>query len=140
MNTTGLKVVIDTNIFIAIIGRESPNRWIFDKLISGELTLFVSNQILLEYEEILIKKTTSSIAKNIIDFLLISPHVIKIEPFYNWALISDDPDDNKFIDCFIVSDSDCLISNDRHFNRIRQIDFPKIKVLTLEEFKQDFKR
>lgn len=36
MDTTALKLVIDTNIFIAIIGRKSPFRWIFDCIINGK--------------------------------------------------------------------------------------------------------
>ncbi len=57
MNTIGAKVVIDTNVFITILGRQSPNRWIFDKIHKGEFQLCVSHEILLEYEEILSQKT-----------------------------------------------------------------------------------
>lgn len=37
MSTTALKVVLDVNILVAIIGRNSPFRWIFDCIIDGEL-------------------------------------------------------------------------------------------------------
>jgi uncharacterized protein len=134
MNTTGLKVVIDTNVFITIIGRKSPNRWIFDKIISGELILCVSNEILWEYEELLSQKTNGIVSRNVIDFLLISPFVHKTEIFYNWHLIVDDPDDDKFIDCYLSSDSVYLISNDHHFEKLKQIDFPNINVCKLKEF------
>lgn len=100
MNTTGIRLVIDTNFFITIIGRKSPNRWVFDKIISGELLLCVSNEILLEYEELLAEKTNKQVSRNVIDFLLISPFVYKTDIFFNWHLISEDPDDNKFIDCY----------------------------------------
>lgn len=72
MNTTGIRLVIDTNVFITIIGRKSPNRWIFDKIISGELLLCVSNDIILEYEELLAEKTNKEVSRNVTDFLLIS--------------------------------------------------------------------
>jgi putative PIN family toxin of toxin-antitoxin system len=139
MNTTEVKVVIDTNIFITILGRKSPNRWIFDKIINCELHLCVSSEILFEYEEILTQKTNIDIARNVIDFLLISPNVHLIDIFYYWNLIEADPDDNKFIDCAISSNAYCLVSNDRHFNILKDIDFPKINILRLEEFELEFK-
>ena len=48
-----MKIVLDTNILLAIIGRRSPYRWLFDCLIDGRIALCVSNEILLEYEEVL---------------------------------------------------------------------------------------
>ena len=36
MNTTGEKVVIDTNIFITIFKKDGKNRWMFDKILKGE--------------------------------------------------------------------------------------------------------
>lgn len=139
MSTTGVKVVIDTNILITIIGRELPNRWIFGKIINGELELCVSSEILWEYEEILIAKTNQIVARNIIDFLLISPFVHLVDVYFNWNLIEKDPDDNKFIDCAVSSGVYCLVSNDNHFNAVKKIDFPQITVLSLQEFEAEFK-
>ena len=139
MSTTGIKVVIDTNIFITTIGKKSPNRWIFDKIRTGGLELCVSNEILLEYEEIFSQKTNQVVTRNIINFLLISPYVHFIDIYFNWNIIEKDPDDNKFIDCAISSGAYCLISNDKHFNEAKNIDFPEITILTLEEFSKEFK-
>ena len=139
MNTTGAKVVIDTNIFIAILGRKSPYRWIFDKIRNGELQLCVSSDILWEYEEILVQKTNKNVARNVIDFLLISPNVHFVDVFYYWQLIEADPDDNKFIDCAVASGADCIASNDKHFNVLKTIDFPKLTILSLKEFEAKYK-
>ena len=139
MSITEARVVIDTNIFITILGRKSPNRWIFDKIRNGELQLCVSSEVLFEYEEILIQKTNREVARNVIDFLLISPNVHLVDIFYHWNLIEADPDDNKFIDCAISSNAYCLVSNDRHFNVVKEIDFPKLNILRLEEFESEFK-
>jgi len=94
---------------------------------------------LLEYEEILAKKTNKQVSRNVIDFLLISPFVHKSDIFFNWQLISEDPDDNKFIDCYLASDAEYLVSNDQHFSKIRQIDFPKINLCTLKEFEMELR-
>lgn len=137
MNTTGVRVVIDTNVFITIIGRKSPNRWIFNKIISGEFCLCVSNDILLEHEELLAEKTNKQVSRNVINFLLISPFVSKADIFFNWQLIAEDPDDNKFIDCYLSSGAEYLVSNDQHFIKIKQIDFPKINLYSLFEFEKE---
>ena len=98
----------------------------------------MSSEILWEYEEILTKKTNHIVARNVIDFLLVSPYVHFIDIYFNWQLIENDPDDNKFIDCTISSGAYCLVSNDQHFNEVKKIDFPKISILNLEEFKAEF--
>lgn len=72
MNTAGLRIVLDTNILIAIIGRKSPFRWIFGLIIVGQLILCISNEILLEYQEILARKTNQDVADNFINFLTLS--------------------------------------------------------------------
>jgi uncharacterized protein len=138
MSTTGIKIVIDTNIFIATIGKQSPYRWIFEKILSGEFILCVSNDIVLEYHEILSAKTTPDIARNVTDFLVIHPYVQHIEIFFQWRLIRSDDDDNKFIDCAISSDAFCIVSNDRHFQEAKESNFPKVQVLTVSEFSKLF--
>lgn len=68
MNTGAVRIVLDTNVVVSMIGRTSPNRWIFDKILAGEFVLCVSNEILLEYEEVLTAKTTSEVASNFTTF------------------------------------------------------------------------
>jgi uncharacterized protein len=140
MSITGERVVIDTNIFITILGKKSPNRWIFEKIMKGEIELCVSSEILWEYEEVLAEKTSQNVARNVIDFLLANPYVHFIDIYFNWQLIENDPDDNKFIDCTISSEAYCLVSNDQHFNEVKKIDFPKINILNLEDFEVEFKK
>ncbi len=139
MNIIALKLVIDTNIFIAIIGKKSPFRWIFDCIIQGKIILCVSNEILFEYREVLAKKTNEEVAENVIEFLTISPFVNKTEIYFNFQLISDDADDNKFADCAISANAACLVSNDKHFRVLKTIKFPKISVLKLQEFEEKYK-
>ncbi len=139
MNTTELRLVIDTNIFIAIIGKKSPFRWIFDCIIQGKIRLCISNEILLEYREILARKTSEEIAENIVEFLSVSPFVEKTEVYFNFRLIYEDEDDNKFVNCAITANAACLISSDKHFQILKKIDFPKVIVLKLREFEAKYK-
>ena len=139
MDMTALKVVIDTNILLAIIGRKSPFRWFFDGVINGQLRLCLSNEILMEYREVLARKTTTEIAENLASFLLISPHVEKTDVFYRFQLITADADDNKFVDCAIAANAVCLVSNDHHLQILKTIGFPRVEVLTLAEFEATYR-
>jgi putative PIN family toxin of toxin-antitoxin system len=134
MNTTGLKVVIDTNVLIAMIGLASPYRWIFDCVINGELTMCVTTDIVLEYREILALKNGAEVAENMVQFFSVHPFVKKVEPFYRFRVIEQDPDDDKFVDCAVAASADCIISNDRHFQNPRLQNFPKISVMTADDF------
>lgn len=63
-----------------------------------------------------------------------------IEPSFRWGLMTNDPDDNKFADLAISTNAQYLVSNDRHFNIFKKIDFPSLKVVKLKEFKKILKR
>ncbi len=62
------------------------------------------------------------------------PNVFFVDPKFQWKLIELDPDDNKFVDCAVASSVDYIISNDRHFDILKEIPFPKVTVLKAEEF------
>jgi predicted nucleic acid-binding protein len=65
-----MKVVIDTNVLIASFGKTSPYRKIFDSFLNYTYTLLLSNDVLLEYLEVLQQKTNAFVAENIIMSLL----------------------------------------------------------------------
>ncbi len=51
-----------------------------------------------------------------------------------WNLIVHDPDDDKFVDCAIASGSDDLVTSDKHFDILKTTPFPKVAVLSPDEF------
>jgi predicted nucleic acid-binding protein len=74
------------------------------------------------------------IATNICEMLLSLSNVKKQDIFYKWNFIDIDKDDNKFVDCAIAGNADYLVSNDKHFNCLKTIEFPKLNLLTIDEF------
>ena len=129
-----MKVVLDTNVLLVSISTKSRYRIIFDSLLKNNITLIISNEILSEYTEIIERKTNTLVANNISEMLLGLQNVQKQEVYYRWNLITEDKDDNKFVDCAIAGNADYLVSNDKHFNCLRQIDFPKLNLLSIDEF------
>ena len=129
-----MRIVLDTNILLVSIPKKSPYRIIFDSLLHNKFELIISNDILSEYTEIIAQKTNHSIAVNVAEMLLSLSNVKKQEIFYKWNLIDIDKNDNKFVDCAIAGSADYLVSNDKHFNCLKLIDFPQLNLLTIDEF------
>ena len=48
-------------------------------------------------------------------------------------LITSDPDDNKFVDCAICGQAEYLVSNDKHFKVLNDIQFPSITNVTIPQ-------
>lgn len=130
-----IKAVLDTNCILSSISRKSPHRIIIDRFIEGKYTIAVSNSILSEYEEKISQIFDVETAEYFIGALLLSDHVIRTEIYYNLSLIYRDFDDNKFADCAFSSNAHYLVSNDKHLLVLKDITFPKINVITLNEFK-----
>ncbi len=129
-----MKVVLDTNILLVSIAKKSPYRIIFDSLLNNKFDLIISNDILSEYTEIIALKTNIMVATNVSEMLLALSNVQKQDVFYKWNLIDADKDDNKFVDCAIAGNADYLVSNDKHFNCLKTIEFPKLSLLGIDEF------
>lgn len=129
-----MKVVLDTNSLLVSIGRKSKYRPIFDALLDGTITLLISNDIVNEYVEKLEEKANAIIAANILDFMMRSPDVEKIEIYFKWSIITKDEDDNKFVDCALNGQANYLVTDDKHFNVLKRIGFPPIQVIRTEDF------
>ncbi|WP_375577905.1 putative toxin-antitoxin system toxin component, PIN family [Marivirga tractuosa] len=135
-----MKIVLDTNIILIALPTRSPYRIIFDSLLAGNFDLFLSTSILYEYTEIIENKTNPNIASNFAELLLGLKNVKFAEPFYHWNLIQKDKDDNKFVDLALAAQVDYLVTNDKHFNILKDIDFPKLNTIGLEDFSNLLKK
>ena len=133
MNTNRI-FVLDTNVLLVSISRRSQYHWIFQGLLRQKFELAVTSDILSEYEEVISEKYSVSVARNVIRALLLLPNVIRTEVYYNWNLIRDDRDDDKFVDCAVASNANAIVTQDTHFNILNSIPFPQITTLTISEF------
>lgn len=130
-----MRIVLDTNCLLQIIPRTATHRWLFDLIKEGRIELAVTNAIWSEYEEQLDVFYSPTVANGVLQMLDTLENVRYIQVSYYWDLIKNDPDDNKFSDCYIAAQADYLISYDRHFRVLKEIDFPSVTCLTIEEFK-----
>ena len=74
------------------------------------------------------------VATNVIHLLLESDFVELVNPYFSLHLITDDHDDDKFVDCAFAANATYIVSDDKHFDVLKEISFPKLMVLKLKEF------
>lgn len=129
-----MRIVIDTNVWLVIIPRYSKYAMVYDQLKAGRFQLLLSNDILFEYEEQMKVRYDDIFVDAEIKEILTLNNVEQFEPAFRWKLISGDPDDNKFVDCAIAANADYIVTNDKHFNILKEISFPKVSIISLEEF------
>ena len=133
-----IRIVIDTNILFVSVSRKSKSHWLFEKFLNKEFDICITNEILTEYEEIMTNRLPHILKDYVIDILILSKNVIKVIPYFNWNLITTDPDDNKFVDCAVAGNVDYIVTNDKHFDVLKQVEFPKINVINIDQFKELF--
>jgi putative PIN family toxin of toxin-antitoxin system len=103
-------------------------------VLSGNISLCVNTEILNEYEEILAQKTTREIAHNVVETIARLHTTLYQEVYIHFSLITQDVDDNKFVDCAVASEAEYIVTNDRHFSILKMIDWPKVSVIAIKEF------
>ena len=128
------RIVLDTNSLIQSLPARSIYNRAWKSFFDGTNTLCVSNEILGEYEEIIERLVGPEIAKLTIDTIICNPYTAFFTPHYHFNLILSDPDDNKFVDCAIAANAKFIVSEDHHFDVLRNYSFPKVSVVRLDDF------
>lgn len=132
--TERLRVVLDTNALLRCVSRRSPFAIVMEKLSQKTFDLYVSNEIMMEYEEKLEELFSVFLSENIMSSLTLLSNVKKTEVHFQLRLISSDADDNKFADCAFASNAHYMVTGDKHFNVLKPLPFPRITVISLEKF------
>src|ERR1700744_2527505 len=130
-----IKTVIDTNVLVSALSSNSIYHWLIELLLEEKFDLYVTDEILLEYEEVLKAKYSEKVATNFLTALKELPNVHFAHVYFRWNLISD-PDDNKFVDCYVAAGANYLLSHDTHFSILKTIPFPNINVIKIREFEE----
>lgn len=96
--------------------------------------LCVTTDIMDEYAEIIEQEMSVKAADDALEILASLRNLQTINKYYFWQLIEKDPDDNKFVDCYVAANADYLVSDDRHFRVLKDVPFPKVNVIGKDEF------
>ena len=126
-----MNIVLDTNCLLMSLSRRSRYYPVWRDFVDGKYTLCITNEILAEYEEILTQKVGPQIASNIIQALLDLPNTKMVQVYYHLHLITADPDDDKFVDCAFKANAKYIVTQDHHYDVLRNTPFPKIEVVDI---------
>ena len=130
-----MKIVIDTNCLLVSLSISSRYYCLWQAFCDRQFTICYTTDIINEYSEILPRFFNHQMVNDVINDLLFAPNVIKSNIYFRWNLITTDLDDNKFVDCALNAGADFIVTNDRHFNVLKSLSFPLIKVIDIDTFK-----
>ena len=127
-------IVLDTNCLLQALPSKSPYHKIWTDILGGKISLCVNTDILEEYEEMIALKSTPEIATNIVEAIANLSTTTFQNTYVHFELLPADSDDNKFVDCAVASDAEYIVTNDKHFNPLKQIPWPKVEIIKIAEF------
>ncbi|HID42849.1 MAG TPA: putative toxin-antitoxin system toxin component, PIN family [Archaeoglobaceae archaeon] len=135
------KVVLDTNIWISIFFNKIIGREFDDLFRSEKIEVFVSEEILqeisrvLEYQKIkkILKKSGIS-SRDVLEEIL---RVSKVVNPRKKLEVLEDPEDNKFLECALESETEYVVSGDKHMLRLKK--FGDIKIISARELMERMK-
>jgi len=135
-----MTVCLDTNVMLQARAKSHPYGVLLDSYGTGKISLAVSSRILLEYEEILTAKAGRGNWRNLLLFIhTVSRrhrNLIIVDPWFEFRVIDQDPDDNAFTDCAIAAHADYadyVITEDRDFAPLANAGY-KPQPITPDEF------
>ena len=127
-------IVLDTNCLLQALPTHSPYHKVWSDVLCGKISLCVSTDILEEYEEQLAEKSSAEVAHNVVEAISNLSTTCFMDSYYHFGLIMVDEDDNKFVDCAVACDAELIVTNDSHFDVLRDIPWPKVEVKNIIEF------
>ena len=114
-----MKIILDTNVFVSGVFFKGPPYQILKAWQDGQFQLVLSPEILDEYRrvgEVLAEEHTGINLNPMLDFVVRNAEVYATsqlpEP------VCEDPDDDKFIACALISESKLIVSGDKHLLKV----------------------
>lgn len=118
-----------------------PFHPILDAWAAGKVTWAVSTELLLEYEEVLTRRSGPARWRKLARLMdlveLTRGNVIRVTPSFHFQVVTSDPDDNIFTDCAITAGADYLVTEDQHFAALKNAGY-KPQPITPAEFISEF--
>lgn len=112
---TVTKVVIDTNVFISAFGWDGKPEAVLRLMEQRTIVNCITSDIYAELQRVVAYpklKFSPSLQVNILEFIFAWSSFV--QPKETVAVISDDPDDDKFLACAIAAEAAAIISGDPH--------------------------
>ena len=128
-----MKIVLDANIFVSSFFWGGNPRMVLERVIAGKDKLFITKEILDEVKEVMRRPKFHADIERIDYFIkLIDEISNEVIPKYKITNGSRDKTDNKYLECGISANVDCIISGDVHL--LELMEYKNIKILTAKNY------
>jgi len=110
-----LKVVLDTNVLVSGIFFSGPPAEILNAWHKGHVQFALTSEIIDEYfrvADILYSKFAGVEISPILTLIITHSEIIQTSPLSRQ--VCEDPDDDKFLACALGSESEIIVSGDKH--------------------------
>lgn len=132
-----MRIVLNTNVFVSGVFFSGPPYQILKAWRDGKVQLVISQEILEEYQrvgETLAYQFPGVDLGPILELVTVKAELTQApslpEP------VCDDPDDDKFLACALASNSEVIISGDKHLLKVS--GYCGINILRPRKFLDDF--
>lgn len=126
------KVVLDTNIFISGFGWNGKPEEVLKIIKDRQIINYASAEILEEIRRVISYpklRFPEPLQIKILEFVLFYSEFV--EPQKRIFTVTEDPNDNKFLECAIEAQAEYIISGDPHLLNMKK--FKTVKILPASE-------
>ncbi|NHM28200.1 putative toxin-antitoxin system toxin component, PIN family [Desulfofundulus sp. TPOSR] len=133
-----MRVVLDTNVVISgILIPNGPPGMIVDFWAKGKLTVVISQSLLEEYLEVLLRPRFNKVGtinerQGILEQFLDLENTVLVSPDFQLNVIENDPDDNRVLECALEGGVQYIVSGDEHLLALKE--FQGIIIVSPAEF------
>ena len=128
-----MKVVIDTSNLISALGWQGYSHKIVHMAFERKYELCISLEMLEELNEVAPRKKFDFSPEEVDEFIEAVLQVANVVfPETKNTVITEDPDDNKILDCAEAANALFIVSGDKHLLKLKK--FKKAEILTAREF------
>lgn len=132
-----IRITVDTNVLVSATFWYGASYRIIELVEQGKVELVLSEAIIQEFSAVL---EYEEIKKKIVNKRLLMLRTVEklvfmskiIAPVIRIAVVKEDPDDDKILECAVAGDVNYLISKDNHLLKI--VKYGIIKIVSPEEF------
>ena len=132
-----IRITVDTNVLVSATFWYGASYRIIELVEKGKVELVLSEAIIQEFSAVL---EYEEIKKKIVNKRLLMLRAVEklvlmskiLVPAIKIAVVKEDPDDDKVLECAVAGNVDYLVSKDNHLLKI--IKYGKIKIVSPEEF------
>ena len=125
-------VTPDANLYISALIWGGKPQQLLEMAIARKVRLFISDAIMDEVMEVLEEKFNHSPKRLALEKEYIQRCTVRCVPKIKLAVVENDPDDDKIIECAVHSRSEAIVTNDNDLLRMKS--YEGIRMVKVHEF------